>query len=267
MNLQAQWNSRARSLRRRALGAWFLACSVLCAASPAARIQWEAVEPEFSRQVVYLEPVFDHLRQIQAGDPRPLRVLHFGDSHLAGPGECRSLGAHLEQQLGPWARGRIDYRLIAKNGASIRTCASWLQQGGTLQGIQALDPELVILSFGTNDSNEGHLSLNEFCDRFAGLLAQVRTALPRAAILVLPPPDRAKDTLPLVVEGERRVSFVMGAFFLDRWRGLGPGVMPQWQASGLAQADGVHLTQDGYRVLNAFTAQVLTWFYRNCGAW
>ncbi|MEI9813553.1 MAG: hypothetical protein WDO18_13305 [Acidobacteriota bacterium] len=54
----------------------------------------------------------------------------------------------------------------------------------------------------------------------------------------------------IIAEAQRRAALIMGCAFVDlRTEMGGPGSMPQWVKAGYAQADHVHFTSPGYRLL------------------
>ena len=95
----------------------------------------------------YLQPAFDTL----CHSGRPLRVLHIGDSHVAGKdfpnsvknGIVRALGTADNDSTGTG----IYFSYLAKNGATAWNFLTPQRQSE----IQKRKPDLIIMSFGTNE--------------------------------------------------------------------------------------------------------------------
>jgi hypothetical protein len=95
---------------------------------------------------------------------------------------------------------------------------------------------------------------------YSQLIARLREAAPTATILVIGPPDRTQklkskgwqtmDAIDMIVEAQRQAALANGcAFWDERAKMGGKGSMLKWVAAGMAQADHVHLTAPGYRMV------------------
>lgn len=60
-------------------------------------------------------------------------------------------------------------------------------------GLRRLDPKIVILAFGTNEGFDDKLDLDGYAQRFRKAVARVRSALPRATIVIVGPADAARQ--------------------------------------------------------------------------
>jgi lysophospholipase L1-like esterase len=58
--------------------------------------------------------------------------------------------------------------------------------------LAARDPRLVVLQYGTNETEEIDLDLEALARRYDDVIARIRAAAPQASILVLGPPDMAR---------------------------------------------------------------------------
>jgi lysophospholipase L1-like esterase len=123
------------------------------------------------------------------------------------------------------------------------------------------DPDLIVVAYGSNEVGDSDLDLNEYQASFTALLERFHQAAPRASLLVIGPPDREWRTrlgwrtiprLHGLVEAQRRAAFEAGAAFYDLFRAMGgEGSIERWarQPPPLAQADRVHLTSGGYKLV------------------
>ncbi len=209
---------------------------------------------------------------------RPLRVLHLGDSHVAGKMFPNSISTMLEEK---WGRAENDsagsglhYRFMGKNGATTKHFANEEK----MQSIAETNPDLIILSFGTNechgmgyleDVHEGELST--FHD-------MLRTACPAAVIMMTTPPGdyltrRRVRYVKRRTRGNkrrtvRRVTYVPSrinpmtarcAAELESFgekNGLpvwdmntivgGDSAVINWEAANMMRPDKVHYTAEGY---------------------
>ncbi|GAB4111332.1 MAG: hypothetical protein OHK0013_47360 [Sandaracinaceae bacterium] len=125
-------------------------------------------------------------------------------------------------------------------------------------------PDLVVLSYGNNETDDHHLTDEEHVAHFERMLGRIRARFPGASCLVLGPADRllpdAQGTLrtprllSVLRDAQRRIALREGCAFFDvmGWQG-GPGAMARWRALAvpMAREDGIHFTELGYRRLGA----------------
>lgn len=152
----------------------------------------------------------------------------------------------------------VTYSSLGINGARLEVVNKW--QPGWQESLKTLRPDLVILAYGTNEAFDDTLDLSLYQSQLDATLTGLRQALPRAAILLVGPPDSIKQRkartcaarqpqpLAAVIRIQRQAAQKHKALFWD-WQGYmgGPCSIAAWQASGLARPDLVHLTAEGYR--------------------
>jgi lysophospholipase L1-like esterase len=116
------------------------------------------------------------------------------------------------------------------------------------------DPALIILAYGTNEANSHLWTADQYRADLTEIIARIRRAAPNASILMVGPPDCGK-TRPLlhlteVIDIQRQIAGKLGVAFWD-WRLHmgGERIVSQWALAGLGQADFIHLTGDGYRLI------------------
>jgi lysophospholipase L1-like esterase len=145
------------------------------------------------------------------------------------------------------------------------------------------DPSLVVIQYGTNEADDPDLELDTLARQYDAVIARIRQHAPRAAILVLGPPDmavrsrgklcdhlppppanadgtpgeidpacqwRTPAVLPQIVEVERQAARRNGVAFFDTFTALGGADhMDEFfhQEPSLAYGDHVHFTDKGYQ--------------------
>ncbi len=135
---------------------------------------------EIIDSIALLSPVFEHLRQVRAGlSEDTVRIVHIGDSHVRGHIYPQTTGARLTETF-----GAVSYIDKGVNGA---TCLTFTHPDRIAE-IAALKPELLILSFGTNESHNRRYSINVHYNQMDELVKLLRDSLPNVPILFTTPP-------------------------------------------------------------------------------
>jgi lysophospholipase L1-like esterase len=116
------------------------------------------------------------------------------------------------------------------------------------------NPALVIVAYGTNEANSHSWTAEQYRSELKAVLDRIHHAAANASILLIGPPDcgRLRPLLHLteVIDIQREVALANNAAFWD-WRAHmgGPGIVKRWVTAGLSQADYIHLTGAGYRMI------------------
>ncbi|MBX9724768.1 MAG: hypothetical protein K2X81_25410, partial [Candidatus Obscuribacterales bacterium] len=112
---------------------------------------------------------------------KPLSVVQFGDSHVAANTLPESIKAQLNK-IAP-----TDFQAMAKGGVSsnypVLHAREWLDGP-----IKDKKPDLVIISFGSNDAN-GPFNDTQFRSRYQKLIDEIKQRSPNSAILVVSAAD------------------------------------------------------------------------------
>lgn len=189
---------------------------------------------------------------------------HTLELRLVTTGPVRVFGLLAER-----AQSGVLYDAFGINGARATRPLLWDWQ---LLDEQLADraPALIVIAYGSNEAGDADLNLVAYHQSFTELLQRFGHAAPNAALLVIAPPDRAQlingrwqslAQLAGVVEAQRQAALANGAAFWDLRRAMGgAGSINRWamQRPTLAQADRVHLTPAGYRlVADALYAELL----------
>lgn len=178
-------------------------------------------------------------------DPGPHEVtLH----PLLG-GETRLLGVSMTRAEG------LVYDALGLNGARM-TKLLQADPVGFAAVLRRLAPDLVVLSYGANELADARLDPKRYAADLDRVLRVVRRAV-QADCLLTGPPDmavrgRAMPLADTVADIQRSLADAHGCAFWDARRAMGgPGAVRRWRRLGLAAADLVHLTRDGYATLAA----------------
>ncbi len=185
---------------------------------------------------------------------QPLRKLQLKSAN----GNCR-MNLYGINLLNEHEHG-IRYHAAGVNGARVdhlNIAEKWLDQ------TFALTPDLIIVSLGTNDSNQPAFDAVKFAQEIENLCCKIREVHPKAALLFTLPPDfgpgprrksRRSGGIPADQPAQRAALEVVkakaasiGFAYWDFRRVMGgPGSRADWVKKGLMQSDRVHLTATGY---------------------
>ncbi len=144
----------------------------------------------------------------------------------------------------------IIYHTVGVNGAQYE---SYLKCDYFVPHLNALNPDWVIVSLGTNDCYTNVFNTSEFRLKVDSLLEYIQQAAPNAAVLLTTPGDHRIKRGP-VNEAATAASAIIKkqavqkqVAFWDFYSLMGgPGSMTAWRDAGLAHTDYLHFTQKGY---------------------
>lgn len=123
------------------------------------------------------------------------------------------------------------------------------------------DPSLVILNYGTNESEVGMASREAYEKTLRALVDKVKAAAPKASVLIVAPLDRAEKnestgalhTKPIIkklVECQKKVAGEAGVGFWNTYEAMGgEGAMANWVKKGLAGSDLTHPSPQGGEII------------------
>jgi lysophospholipase L1-like esterase len=122
------------------------------------------------------------------------------------------------------------------------------------------DPALVVLQYGTNESEMGYVNEAQYTKWMDDLIDKVRAAAPNASILVAAPPDRAEKgddgrlhsmkTLLKIVALEEKIAKDEHVAFWSTFEAMGgKDSMARWVHKGLAGSDLTHPSPEGAIIL------------------
>lgn len=121
-------------------------------------------------------------------------------------------------------------------------------------------PALVVLQFGTNESETGMASQDGYEKQVRTLVEKVKGAAPGASVLLVAPLDRAekdakgalrtKPIMKRLVAGQRNVAAATRVAFFDTFEAMGgEGAMALWVKKGLAGSDLTHPSPQGAEII------------------
>ena len=177
---------------------------------------------EIVDSIALLTPVFERLRQVRAGlSEDTVRIVHIGDSHVRGHIYPQTTGARLIETF-----GAVSYIDKGVNGA---TCLTFTHPDRIAE-IAALKPELLILSFGTNESHNRRYNVNVHYNQMDELVKLLQ------------------DSLPNVSETIRRYAKEHRLLVWDMYDVVGGKrrACVNWTEAKLMRPDHVHYLPEGY---------------------
>lgn len=201
-----------------------------------------------------LTPILERLRLVQNGSSEDtVRIVHIGDSHIRGHIFPRTTGARLTETF-----GAVSYTDMGVNGA---TCLTFTHPD-RIAAIAALKPELLVLSFGTNESHNRKYNSNVHYRQMEELLGLLRDSLPNVPILLTTPPGsyesfrqrrrrrtyavnpRTVTAVNTIHDFARRHKLVVW----DMYNIVGGSLRAckNWIDAGLMRPDHVHYLPEGY---------------------
>lgn len=236
--------------------------------SPMPAVFRNTTENELTDPAGSLHPFWEKLGALD----RPLRIVHIGDSHVRGHVFPYVMRCSLEDDFGSKAVENIPvtyqtsgiaretgsngvvYHILGVNGA---TCQSFSTPEHIRQ-IADLHPDLVILSFGTNEAHGRRYNAFEHTAAMNYLIAELKASCPDVAFLMTTPPGayvrngrRGKiinPRTPLVVENELKFAREHGIAIWDMYDIVGgkQRACLNWNAAKMYQRDKIHFTHEGY---------------------
>lgn len=217
-----------------------------------------------------LKPFWEKVRLLRLGTTTDsVRVVHVGDSHIRGRILPRTAGALLQQTF-----GAVSYTDMGINGAFCTT----FTRPDRIADIAALHPDLVILSFGTNESHNRRYNHMVHYRQMDDLVRLLRDRLPGVPILMTTPPgsyesfrQRRRRTYKInprtriTVQTIRRFADANGLAVWDMYEAFGGSrrACLNWQEAGLMRPDHIHYLPEGYRLQGEMLSQAIIKAYND----
>lgn len=227
-----------------------------------------------------LYPFFERLMRNDV----PVRVVHIGDSHVRGHIFTIETRHRLEKAWGNEAvlpdsvtyrtsalavetgRPGLVYHTMGINGAT----TSHFMLAEKLEAIAGLHPDLIILSFGTNESHNKRYDASEHHLQLDSILHQLRIHCPQAEVMLTTPPGsyirrrrrgpRIINTLtPHVVETLQHFAAEHQLPLWDMYNIVGGKKYAclNWTNGKFMQRDRVHYTHGGYLLQGDLLAEAI----------
>lgn len=238
-----------------------------------------------------LTPFFEKIRKAD----RPVRVLHLGDSHVRGHVFTVETRQCLEKVWGDSAvyadkityktsalaretgKAGLVYHAYGINGATY----GQFNNEQTLSKFDELNPDLIILSFGTNEAHGRNYTEEWQIQEMDALLASLKERFPDADFLLTTPPGsywrkRVKKTLKngrktyvtrhILNEQVEQVANTQVAYgaehqipVWDLYHVVGGAdyACRNWRNAGLQRSDYIHYTSEGYILQGKLLAEAI----------
>ena len=232
-----------------------------------------------------LAPFFAKLCQ----GTEPVRVVQLGDSHVRGhvfsvaarhtleaawgsqavyPDEINYRTTAIARETG--APGLV-YHAIGQNGATAADFCNTEKMGQ----MAALHPDLIILSFGTNESHNRRYDAVEHYAQLDALLTLLRHYAPNATVMLTTPPGsyvrasrrrrivnpRTVKAVNTILEFGRRNG--LAVWDLYNIAGGSKRACLNWKNNRLMQRDQVHYTHQGYTIQGNLLGEALLNAFNN----
>jgi lysophospholipase L1-like esterase len=156
---------------------------------------------------------------------------------------------------------KIVYHAAGVNGASVRT---FLQSENLATQAAQINPHVLILSLGTNDTYNTSFKAREFKRDFTELVKRLKDSLPQSLIILTTPGDYLVDKLHpslFVMEAQKQIFSVARELDCGVWDFYsvmgGHGSIGLWAQLGLCAPDKLHLNRNGYKLQGALLFDAL----------
>lgn len=249
------------------------------------------VRPNLIERPETLVPFF---RKVKAGEA-PVRVVHLGDSHVRGHVFPRETRRALEAAWGGEAvfhdsityrtsalaretgKPGLVYHALGINGAHYCN----FDTGAFLSQVARLHPDLIILSFGTNEAHGARYQESWHRAEMDALIIHLRECAPQAQIMLTTPPGAYKTTRQRRRNTQGRSRYVTlrtenkntpqvvdvqvdyaREYNLPLWNlyeiaGGARSACSNWRNGGLMNKDLIHFTPQGYTLQGKLLAEAL----------
>lgn len=228
-------------------------------------------ENELTDSLGILNPFWEKLRLLRLGTSTDtLRIVHVGDSHIRGHIFPRTTGELLQNTF-----GAVTYADVGINGAFCLT----FTRPDRIADIAALRPDLLILSFGTNESHNRRYNTMLHYRQMDELVRMLRDKLPNVPMLMTTPPGsyesfrqrhrrrnyKINPRTAVAVQTIHRYADDNGLAVWDMYGILGGTrrACLNWQEAGLMRPDHIHYLPDGYRLQGELLFDALLKAYNN----
>jgi lysophospholipase L1-like esterase len=182
-----------------------------------------------------------------------------------GNGEVRMFGVVLNNGN----RG-VQYDSIGVNGAYVGLLVHFMDAQHWSEQLRHRNPDLVILGYGTNESEYESLSMKLYESDLKSAIGIVRESLPDASIMLVGPMDRGKrgpggeiitrPMIPKLINYQRRIAAETGCAFFDTFTAMGgAGTIARWYEARprLIGGDFTHPTGQGSEIVGGLIGDAI----------
>ena len=116
--------------------------------------------------------------------------------------------------------------------------------------IKMLNPDLLIISYGTNEAYNGNFDSNAYSKQINRFLNEIRTVVPSISILLTSPPDtRSRNRIPKMQNAIVETQSTIQSSFYDLNKVMGGfGSFQSWYENDYFLKDKLHLNKAGYQL-------------------
>lgn len=145
----------------------------------------------------------------------------------------------------------IQYNSVGVNSATV---PSFLKMPKFESHLKSLNPDLVVVSLGTNDAYTPYFNPNQYKMNLGRLIQKIKNAVPDASILLTTPNDCAlygrankanEQAVKMIMELASEANCAVWDLFTIMG---GLGSINRWLGAGLSAPDRIHLSGKGYRL-------------------
>jgi lysophospholipase L1-like esterase len=158
-------------------------------------------------------------------------------------------------------QSQINYHTIGVNGA---TAQSYLKCDYFSEHLQLINPDLIILSLGTNEAYDENFSKIEHKYIFKDLILQIKDILPNTNIICISANDHINEmeysnpNVILVNDNIRKTCKDLNLAFWDFYSIMGgENSITQWYSKGLTGNDKLHFRRAGYEIQGELFTEAL----------
>jgi lysophospholipase L1-like esterase len=158
-------------------------------------------------------------------------------------------------------KSKINYHTIGVNGA---TAQSYLKCNYFSNHLAIINPDLIIISLGTNDAYDDDLSIIEHEYILKDLILQIKDVAPNTPIILVTPNDHLKNgefsnnKILLVRDNILKTCAHFQLSFWDFYSIMGgENAIIKWYEKGLSSEDKLHFKRTGYEIQGELFAKAL----------
>ena len=165
----------------------------------------------------------------------------------------------------------VIYSSIGLNGTWAGVLASYTNGPHWAERLREAKPDLVVLSYGTNESGYGNYLDSTYSKDYREILRRIKSALPDTPLLVMSPMDRGVresggaigtiQTLPRLIHMQSQMAAEKNLAFYNTFEAMGgEGTMGKWYQAEprLVSADFIHPLPSGARIVGTLLVQAIT---------
>lgn len=218
-----------------------------------------------------LDSFYAKLQLVRTRKKGKVTILHIGDSHLQSDHLTGTVRKALQDFFGNAAKSGADstgllYHAISINGARFET---FNQSASVWEQARQLQPDLYIISLGTNDAQAQVITDTELHRQVRIMLEKMKAASPASAVLVTTTADSFKGGMPNRELWNLNLSLFSYCSnnsipVWDMYRVTnGFGSAWNWYKKGLMSGDGIHFTATAYTIQGQLLYNALARGYNN----